>query len=214
MPVTSPLTVALPVMAALGLAGSGVHSDLWTLGRPQSGAGMVLAALLIAVACLPGLLRGKAQRLLVIAGGLVACASWGLAAGSSWPVTGWAAAHLAMGQAAWLGVLCLSTAGLTGLAVLGATRRDDGLMHELGLHLLALTAVPAVHPVLVSLGARAGLGSTDAWLGAAVLAPGVLLSFSFYATAFRGRGSLGQLQLPRSASGIQRDATRPGVPST
>jgi len=203
----SPMLIALPVLAALGLAWAGMPAFFWPLGLPGAGSLLAVAALLLAVAVLPGLLGERMPGPLVVLGGLLACVGWALAAASTWPADGFAAAHLALGQASYLVVLALSVAVLTGLAVGATRRRDVGLAHENGLHILALTAVPAVHPALVHVGSSAGLGFGDAWLGAAVLAPGVLLSFSFYATAFRSRGSLGRLQADPSTEA--RPSTEP-----
>jgi len=195
--VGSPMLLALPVLAAVGLAWSGMPAFFSPLGLPAAGGLLAVAALLLAVATLPGLLGERGPGPMVVLGGVLACAGWGLAAWSTWPTAGLAAAHLALGQGAYLVVMSLSVATLTGLTV-GAIRwRDDGLAHETGLHILAFTAVPAVHQALVHVGSNAGLGLADTWLGAAVLAPGVLLSFSFYATAFRARSSLGRQRLGR-----------------
>ena len=205
----SPILIALPVLAALGLAWAGMPAFFWPMELPAAGGLLALAALFLAVATVPGLTRGRGVRWSAVVGGALACGGWGLAAGSTWPADGWAAEHLALGQAAYFVVLSLSVAGLTALALSAIRRDDDGLTHEAGLHLLAICAVPAVHQALVRVMSSAGFGHADAWLGAAVLAPGVLLSFSFYATAFRARGSLSEVQpAPRSVALPHPDVAR------
>ncbi len=180
--VVHPAVLSVPVLGAVGLAWA--SGPFFTpLGTAAAGPVLGASALVLGVSALP---LGRAQPRWVVGGLGLLTMAWALALGQHWPEAGLASAHLALGQGAFFGVLVLSASALLGLALRGLSLGDHGLVWEQGVHGLALAGVPAAHSLGLQLGLDAGLTTTDAWLGAMVLVPGVLLSFSYYVTAFRG----------------------------
>lgn len=177
----------LALFLSVGAVFAGASTFFGQLAGPT--VPLVLGGALVLVLALAPNLGSERDRVLgpLVAGGLFSMgagwASWGLGIASA---SGLDRSLLEWGMST-LGLAMAVTLWAFGLLTYRAWKRADrGLMRELALHGLAVALIAPLHAVVQAACLAQGIDAADAWLSAAVLSPGISLSFSYYATAFRG----------------------------